>query len=334
MILVTGAAGFIGSHLVLRLLDLGYFVIGIDNHNDYYDPNLKQARLNQFIKNPKYIHSRMDISDGYALKEIFRKYNPTHVVNLAAQAGVRYSLENPEAYIQANILGFTNILECCKDKVEHLVYASSSSVYGANLCMPFTADQNISHPLSIYAATKVANEHIAHAYSHLYKLPTTGLRFFTVYGPWGRPDMALFKFTKAILAADPIILFNYGRHKRDFTYIQDVIDAVLKVIFTPATSDPDWDGLNPKPNISCAPWRVYNVGSGNPIHLDKYVEALENSLGLKANKKYVPMQPGDLPETYADISDLKNTIEWQPNTQIQYGIDQFVSWYKSYYKII
>lgn len=333
MILVTGSAGFIGSHLVMRLLDLGHFVVGIDNHNNYYDPTLKQARLDQFINHPKYKHFRLDISDRESLEKVFEEGNFKYVVNLAAQAGVRYSLENPGAYIQSNVAGFTNLLECCRNKVDHFVYASSSSVYGANLQMPFTTEQSVSHPLSIYAATKVANELIAHSYSHLYKLPTTGLRFFTVYGPWGRPDMALFKFTKAILAGEPITLFNHGRHKRDFTYIDDVVDTVIKVLFAPAISDQGWDGLNPSPSSSNAPWKVYNVGSGNPISLDQYVEALEKSLSVSAIKKLVPMQPGDLPETYADINDLKNKIQCQPSRNIQYGVDQFVSWYKKYYSV-
>jgi UDP-glucuronate 4-epimerase len=333
VILVTGSAGFIGSHLVMRLLDLGYFVVGIDNHNSYYDPTLKQARLDQFINHPKYKHFRLDISDSKSLEKVFKEGNFKYVVNLAAQAGVRYSLDNPGAYIQSNVAGFTNLLECCKNKVEHFVYASSSSVYGANLRMPFATNQSVNHPLSIYAATKVANELIAHSYSHLYELPTTGLRFFTVYGPWGRPDMALFKFTKAILAGEHITLFNHGRHKRDFTYIDDVIDAVINVLFTPAASDQAWDGLCPNPSTSCAPWKVYNVGSGNPISLDQYVDALEKSLGIKANKKLVPMQPGDLLETYADIDDLKNTTQFKPKTLIQDGVDQFVNWYKTYYKL-
>jgi UDP-glucuronate 4-epimerase len=333
MIVVTGSAGFIGSHLVRRLLELGHCVLGIDNHNDYYDPTLKTARLEQFINNAKYKHFRIDISDKDAVKALFEEYSPEYVVNLAAQAGVRYSLENPGTYIQSNVAGFANLLECCKDKVKHLVYASSSSVYGANLYMPFTTDQNVSHPLSIYAATKVANELIAHAYSHLYELPTTGLRFFTVYGPWGRPDMALFKFTKSILAGETITLFNHGRHKRDFTYIDDVIDAIVKVLFAPAVSDPGWDGLKPNPSSSSAPWKLHNVASGNPISLDQYVEAIEKSLGIKANKKLVPMQPGDLPETYADITNLKDAIQYQPMTQIQHGVEQFVSWYKSYYEV-
>jgi UDP-glucuronate 4-epimerase len=333
VILVTGSAGFIGSHLVKRLLKLGYFVVGVDNQNDYYDPTLKEARLNQFIENDNYKHFRFDISDKEALRELFLEYSPTHVVNLAAQAGVRYSLENPGAYIQSNVVGFSNLLECSKNKVKHLVYASSSSVYGANLSMPFTEDQNISHPLSIYAATKAANELISHAYSHLYNLPTTGLRFFTVYGPWGRPDMALFKFTKSILAGESITLFNHGRHKRDFTYIDDVIDAIVKVLFAPAVSDPSWDGLKPNPSTSSAPWKLHNVASGNPISLDQFVEALEESLGIKANKKLVPMQPGDLPETFADIASLKDIIQFKPNTCIQDGVDQFVSWYKKYYKL-
>lgn len=333
VILVTGSAGFIGSHLVQKLLNLGHSVVGIDNHNDYYDPKLKEARLNQFISNGRYIHFRIDISDQKALEEVFNKTNPDYVAHLAAQAGVRHSIQNPGAYIQSNIVGFTNLLECCKGRIKHLAYASSSSVYGANLRMPFTTDQGVNHPLSIYAATKVANELIAHSYSHLHQLPTTGLRFFTVYGPWGRPDMALFKFTKAILAGEPITLFNHGQHKRDFTYIDDVIEAVIKVLLVPAKSDLDWDGLSPNPSTSNGPWKVYNVGSGNPIGLDQYVEALEKSLNIKATKKLAPMQPGDLPETYADISDLKDKIQYQPNTQIQYGVDQFVSWYKQYYRV-
>jgi UDP-glucuronate 4-epimerase len=332
-ILVTGSAGFIGAHLVKRLLALGHFVVGLDNHNDYYDPDLKQARLDQFKNNGKYKHFPIDILNKDALQVLFEEYSPKYVVNLAAQAGVRYSLENPGTYIQTNIAGFTNLIECCRGKVKHLVYASSSSVYGANLCMPFTIDQNISHPLSIYAATKGANELIAHAYSHLYGLSTTGLRFFTVYGPWGRPDMALFKFTKAILSGEPITLFNHGQHKRDFTYIDDVVNSITKVLFIPSASDPDWDGMFPNPSSSSAPWKVYNVGSGNPISLINYVEALERSLGIKANKIFLPMQPGDLPETYADINDLKKVIQYKPNTNIQDGIDKFVMWYKNYYTI-
>jgi len=331
-ILVTGSAGFIGSSLSIRLLDRGDKVVGIDNHNDYYDPNLKEARLERHINHENYTHVRMDIEDADLVKKLFDDHKFQAVVNLAAQAGVRYSIENPLAYINTNIVGFSHILEGCRhNKVDHLVYASSSSVYGANTKMPFSIHDNVDHPLSLYAASKKANELMAHTYSHLYNLPSTGLRFFTVYGPWGRPDMALFKFTKSILSGEKIPVFNYGNHRRDFTYIDDIVEGVIRVLDNPASSNPDWSGDDSDPGTSSAPWRVYNIGNNNPVELMDYIEALENSLGIEAEKELLPLQPGDVPDTYADVEDLVNKFSYKPQMNINQGVDNFVRWYKGYY---
>lgn len=333
-VLVTGSAGFIGSALVLRLLARGDTVIGIDNHNDYYDPAIKEARLQRFVEHPRYTHLRLDIADRKAVYDIFLKFQPERVVNLAAQAGVRYSIENPLAYIDSNIVGFANILEGCRHSgVEHLVYASSSSVYGANTAMPFSVHQNVDHPLSLYAASKKSNELMAHTYSHLYGLPTTGLRFFTVYGPWGRPDMALFKFTKAILAGDTIQVFNYGKHRRDFTYIDDIVEGVLRVLDCPARPNLDWNAALPDPGSSRAPWRVYNIGNNSPVELMDYIGALEEALGKKAKMQLLPLQAGDVPDTYADVNDLIEDFGYKPATAVKEGIARFVAWYRDYFKV-
>ena len=327
-VLITGAAGFIGSNLALRLLVRGDTVIGIDNHNDYYDPALKEARLARHTKHPNYSHLRIDLADRKVMEDCFGTHKPQRVVNLAAQAGVRYSIENPLAYIDSNIVGFAHILEGCRHNgVEHLVYASSSSVYGANTTMPFSVHHNVDHPLSLYAASKKSNELMAHTYSHLYNLPTTGLRFFTVYGPWGRPDMALFKFTKAILAGEKIQVFNYGKHRRDFTYIDDIIEGVVRVLDRPAPASHDWDSTRPDPGSSRAPWRVYNIGNNKPVELMDYIAALENALGKKADIEMLPLQPGDVPDTYADVSDLVEQFDYKPTTTIDYGVRCFVDWY-------
>jgi UDP-glucuronate 4-epimerase len=331
--LVTGSAGFIGSALVLRLLERGDTVIGIDNHNNYYDPALKEGRLARHAKHPNYTHLRIDVYDRLAIQDAFKIHKPQHVVNLAAQAGVRYSIDNPLAYIDSNITGFAHILEGCRHNgVEHLVYASSSSVYGANTTMPFSVHHNVDHPLSLYAASKKANELMAHTYSHLYNLPTTGLRFFTVYGPWGRPDMALFKFTKAILAGEPIQVFNYGKHRRDFTYVDDIVEGVIRVLDHPPATNPAWQSNAPDPGTSSARWRVYNIGNNNPIELLDYIAALETALGKKAKKLLLPLQPGDVPDTYADVSELVNQFKYQPATAVVEGIQRFVAWYRDYYK--
>ena len=333
-ILVTGAAGFIGSSLALKLLERGDSVIGIDNHNDYYDQKLKEDRLSQFNDHKNYTHYRIDLSDRDSLARCFEDSNPQRVINLAAQAGVRYSMENPHAYIDSNIVGFTNILEACRyHSIEHLVYASSSSVYGANTKMPFSIHDNVDHPLSLYAATKKANELMAHTYSNLYNLPTTGLRFFTVYGPWGRPDMALFMFTKSIIAGEPIKVFNYGHHRRDFTYIDDIVEGIIHVLDNPAKSNPAWSGENPDSGSSFAPWRVYNIGNNNPVDLLDYISAIESALGIEAKKELFPLQPGDVPDTYADVSDLVLDFGYKPSTSLANGVANFVYWYKEYYKI-
>ena len=334
-ILVTGSAGFIGSTLAMRLLARGDSVVGIDNHNNYYDPALKEARLNRFRDHPAYTHLQIDISDGQAVAACFDAYKPTRVVNLAAQAGVRYSIQNPLAYIQSNILGFTHILEGCRHHgVEHLVYASTSSVYGANTTMPFSVHQNVDHPLSFYAATKKANELMAHTYSHLYTLPTTGLRFFTVYGPWGRPDMALFKFTRAILANEPLQVYNYGKHRRDFTYVDDIVEGIVRVLDRPATPNPNWKSAVPDPGTSSAPWRVYNIGNNRPVELMDYIAALEQALGKKATIELLPLQAGDVPDTYADVSDLVEQFDYRPSTTVTTGIARFVDWYRSFYPMV
>ena len=333
-ILVTGSAGFIGSALTLRLLARGDTVIGIDNHNDYYDPAIKEARIERFIDNPNYTHIRADLSDHQIIEEIFTNYKPERVVNLAAQAGVRYSIENPLAYINSNIVGFAHILEGCRhNDVEHLVYASTSSVYGANTSMPFSVHQNVDHPLSVYSASKKSNELMAHTYSHLYGLSTTGLRFFTVYGPWGRPDMALFLFTKAILANKKIKVFNYGKHRRDFTYIDDIVEGVIRTLDTPANSNLEWNSDQPDPGSSNAPWRVYNIGNNKPIELMDYIAALEKALDQKAEKEFLPMQAGDVPATYADVDDLVEQFDYKPATSVEDGINHFVCWYRDYFKV-
>jgi UDP-glucuronate 4-epimerase len=330
-IIVTGSAGFIGSALCLRLLERGDQVIGIDNHNDYYDPALKEVRLARHANHESYMHLRVDIADRKAMEQVFSKHKPQRVINLAAQAGVRYSIENPLAYVDSNIVGFANILEGCRhNKVEHLVYASSSSVYGANTTTPFSVHDNVDHPLSLYAASKKANELMAHTYSHLYELPTTGLRFFTVYGPWGRPDMALFKFTKAILADESIPVFNYGKHRRDFTYIDDIVEGVIRVLDQPATQNLEWNSDQPDSGTSKAPWRVYNIGNSNPVDLMDYIEALEKALGKTAEKEFLPLQPGDVPDTYADVKDLVKQFNYKPSTTIEEGITNFVRWYHDY----
>lgn len=332
-VLVTGSAGFIGSTLVLRLLARGDTVIGIDNHNDYYDPAIKEARLARYAENANYTHLRIDLGDRSAMDACFATHKPQRVVNLAAQAGVRYSIENPLAYIDSNIVGFAHILEGCRHHgVEHLVYASSSSVYGANTAMPFSVHQNVDHPLSLYAASKKSNELMAHTYSHLYNLPTTGLRFFTVYGPWGRPDMALFKFTKAILAGEPIQVFNYGKHRRDFTYIDDIVEGVTRILDRPAPGNPDWNSDQPDPGTSKAPWRVYNIGNNAPVELMDYIGALEKALCKKAAMELLPLQAGDVPDTYANVEDLVEQFHYKPNTKVEDGIARFVAWYRDYFK--
>ena len=332
-ILVTGAAGFIGFHVSKYLLDKGRKVIGVDNINDYYDVNLKTARLDQLKGIPSLTFYKTDLSDKKALDDVFVKEQPECVINLAAQAGVRYSLTNPQAYIDSNIVGFTNILECCrKNKVKHLVYASSSSVYGANTNLPFSVHDNVDHPVSLYAATKKANELMAHTYSHLYGLPTTGLRFFTVYGPWGRPDMALFLFAQAILKGEPINVFNYGKMQRDFTYIDDIVEGVVRVANNIATGNPKWNGDNPDPGTSNAPYKLYNIGNNNPVELLYLIEILENALGKKAKKNYMPIQPGDVPATYADVDDLTRDVGFKPSTSIEEGVKKFVDWFLEYRK--
>jgi UDP-glucuronate 4-epimerase len=333
-VLITGSAGFIGSALALQLLQRGDEVIGIDNLNDYYDVSLKQARLQRTTDFDGYTDVRLDMEDREGVAEVFRKHQPQRVVNLAAQAGVRYSLINPHAYVDTNLAGFTNILEGCRhNHVEHLVYASSSSVYGANTSMPFSVHDNVDHPVSLYAASKKANELMAHTYSHLYQLPTTGLRFFTVYGPWGRPDMALFLFTKNILAGKPIDVFNYGNHRRDFTYIDDIVEGVVRVIDNVATPNPEWSGDTPDSASSKGPYRLYNIGNNQPVELMHYIEVLENCLGKKAEKNLLPLQPGDVPDTYADVSDLVRDVGYKPDMSVEQGVANFVKWYRDYYQV-
>ena len=333
-ILVTGSAGFIGSALTLRLLERGDTVIGIDNHNTYYDPVIKEARLERHASHPDYTHLRIDLADRQAIEIAFAIHKPKRVVNLAAQGGVRYSIDNPLAYIDSNIVGFAHILEGCRHNgIDHLVYASSSSVYGANTAMPFSVHQNVDHPLSLYAASKKANELMAHTYSHLYDLPTTGLRFFTVYGPWGRPDMALFKFTSAILADQPVQVFNYGKHRRDFTYIDDIVEGIIRALDRPATVNLQWDGKHPDPATSLAPWRVYNIGNNQSVELMDYITAIEKTLGKTATKEMLPLQAGDVPETYANVDALVEQFNYKPAVIIDEGIQRFVDWYRAYYKV-
>ncbi|MBF0369968.1 MAG: NAD-dependent epimerase [Magnetococcales bacterium] len=331
-ILVTGAAGFIGSQLSLRLTARGDEVIGIDNLNDYYDVNLKKARLKRLEDQERFTFRKLDLADRAGIEDLFAKEGIQRMVNLAAQAGVRYSRENPHAYVESNMVGFMNLLEGCRyHGVEHLVYASSSSVYGANTDMPFSVHHNVDHPLSMYAATKKANELMAHTYSHLYQLPTTGLRFFTVYGPWGRPDMALFLFTRKILAGEPIDVFNHGKHRRDFTYIDDIVEGVIRVLDRVPQGNPQWSGDAPDPATSLAPYRVYNIGNNNPVDLMDYIETLEKRLGKKATMNMLPLQPGDVPDTYADVTDLTRDVQFKPATTVTEGIDRFVTWYLDYY---
>ena len=333
-ILITGAAGFIGFHLAKRLLDDGHGVIGMDNLNDYYDPSFKEKRLVILDKYPRFEFTKMDLASEAGMATLFSNYGFGVVVHLAAQAGVRYSIENPSAYIKSNIVGHLNVLEGCRHEgVGHLVYASSSSVYGANTSMPFSVHDNVDHPVSLYAATKKSDELMSHSYSHLYGLPTTGLRFFTVYGPWGRPDMALFKFTKNILAGEPIDVFNYGNHRRDFTYIDDIVEGVVRVMGKTPEGNPDWSGDNPDPASSKAPWKVYNIGNNQPVELMRYIEVLEDCLGKKAEKNMLPLQPGDVPDTYADVDALVEDVGYKPSTTIEEGIKKFVDWYREFYGV-
>jgi len=333
-ILVTGAAGFIGSELSLRLLERGDEVIGIDNLDPYYDIGLKEARLVRTNAYDGFTDVRTSIADREAMAALFKKHQPQRVVNLAAQAGVRYSLENPLAYVDTNLLGFANILEGCRHNgVEHLVYASSSSVYGSNTNMPFSVHDNVDHPVSLYAASKKANELMAHTYSHLYRLPTTGLRFFTVYGPWGRPDMAYFSFTKKILAGEPIDIFNNGNHQRDFTYIDDIIEGVIRILDKISEPNPAWSGDNPDSATSTAPYRLYNIGNNTTVELMRYLEVLEGCLGKKAEKNMLPLQPGDVQATYADIDDLVRDVGYRPETTIEEGLARFVDWYRDFYTV-
>ena len=331
-ILVTGAAGFIGSRLSQRLLERGDEVLGYDNVNAYYDPTLKEARLAQLLPRRGFRFVRAGLEDRAALDAAFAGFAPERVVNLAAQAGVRYSLENPQAYVDSNITGFLNVLEACRHRgVEHLVYASSSSVYGANRKLPFAVEDGVDHPVSMYAATKKANELMAHTYSHLFGLPTTGLRFFTVYGPWGRPDMALFLFTRKILAGEPIDVFNHGRHTRDFTYIDDIVEGVIRTLDRVPGADPGYDPHVPSPATSSAPFRVYNIGNHQPVELLRYIEVLEECLGRKAQKQLLPLQPGDVPDTCADVSALMRDTGYSPSTPVEVGVARFVEWYRDYY---
>lgn len=347
-VLVTGAAGFIGYHLAQRLVREVELCVGIDNINDYYDPKLKVARLRELgitgdvsegeiinsssLKN--FIFSKVDLEDSERLEELFEKFGFTHVINLAAQAGVRYSIDNPRVYAKSNLVGFLNVLECCRHfKIQHLSYASSSSVYGMNTQMPFSTNDNVDHPVSLYAATKKSNELMAHTYSHLYGVPTTGVRFFTVYGPWGRPDMAYFLFTKAILNGEPIKVFNNGKMSRDFTYIDDIVEGLIRINQTPASSDKSWNSSSPNPASSTAPFKLYNIGNNGPVNLLEFIQTIENSLGKEADKIFMPMQSGDVAATYADVQDLIDNLGYKPNTSLEYGVGEFVKWYKEFYKI-
>ncbi len=333
-ILITGAAGFIGSALAARLLARGDEVLGYDNLNDYYDPTLKEARLARLTPQAGFGFVRASLEDRPALERAFADFRPQRVVNLAAQAGVRYSIENPYAYVESNLVGFINVLEACRHGgVEHLVYASSSSVYGANRKLPFSVQDAVDHPVSLYAATKKANELMAHTYSHLYRLPTTGLRFFTVYGPWGRPDMALFLFTRRILAGEPIEVFNHGRHTRDFTYVDDIVEGVIRTLDRVPAADPAFDPLRPNPATSSAPYRVYNIGNNRPVELARYIEVLEATLGREARKVLLPLQPGDVPDTCADVTELAADTGYAPSTPIEDGVARFVEWYRAYYGV-
>ncbi len=333
-VLLTGAAGFIGMHVCERLLARGDEVVGVDNLNDYYDVALKEARLARLSPNPRFTLSRLDIADRSGIAELFERERPQRVINLAAQAGVRYSLVNPHAYVDSNVVGFVNILEGCRHAgVEHFVYASSSSIYGGNERMPFSEHDNVDHPVSLYAATKKSNELMAHTYSHLFNLPTTGLRFFTVYGPWGRPDMALFLFAKAILEGRPIDVFNHGRMRRDFTYIDDIAEGVIRVLDLPPAANPDFDKQAPDPASSWAPYRVFNIGNHQPVELMAYIEALEQALGKTAQKNFLPLQDGDVPATHADTTELNRVTRFAPQTQVIDGVKRFVDWYRSYMNV-
>ena len=332
--LVTGTAGFIGSHVALKLLERGDEVVGLDNVNDYYDVSLKEARIKRFEGKKGYTFHRLSLENRAGMEELFRKHKPKRVIHLAAQAGVRYSLENPHAYVDSNLVGFMNILEGCRHhSVEHLTYASSSSVYGANTTMPFSIHHNVDHPLSLYAATKKANELMAHTYSNMYGMPTTGLRFFTVYGPWGRPDMAMFIFAKAILAGKPIDVFNHGKMQRDFTYIDDIVEGVIRTSDHTARPNTTWNSAQPDPGTSRLPYRVYNIGNNNPVELLYLIETLEKFLGRKAEKKLLPIQIGDVPATYADVEDLGRDVGFKPATPIETGVERFVKWYRAYYGV-
>lgn len=331
--LITGAAGFIGFHTARQLLETGHEVIGLDNVNDYYDPKIKYARLALLEAYPGFGFHKLNLIEGETVKQLTADNQPDRVIHLAAQAGVRYSIENPHAYAQSNLIGFLNVLEACRyAKTPHLTYASSSSVYGANSKVPFSSKDSIAHPLSMYAATKIANEMMAHSYANLFQLPTTGLRFFTVYGPWGRPDMALFLFTKAILAGEPINVFNYGKHQRDFTYIDDIVAGVIHTTNNIAEPNPNWDSHNPQPDSSRAPYRIYNIGNNRKVRLLEYIETLEKNLGKKAIRNELPLQPGDVPDTWADCSELEEDFNYAPATSVQEGIARFVEWYQEYYK--
>lgn len=333
-ILITGSAGFIGFHLSKKLLDDSYQIIGIDNLNDYYDPSLKQSRLEILGNYNNFNFHKVDLKDKAEVDNIFKTYQPTHVINLAAQAGVRYSIENPYAYVDSNLIGFMNILEACRNyPVEHLLYASSSSVYGGNKVAPFSTNHNVDHPVSLYAATKKSNELMAHTYSHLYGIPTTGLRFFTVYGPYGRPDMAYFSFTKDILAGKPIKVFNHGKMERDFTYIDDIVEGIVKLIDKVPVPYKEWDESKDDLSTSFAPYKIYNIGNNNPVQLMRFINALESALGKEAEKVYMDMQPGDVLRTYADVSDLERDINFKPSTTIEDGLKKFVEWYEDYYNV-
>jgi UDP-glucuronate 4-epimerase len=332
--LVTGAAGFIGFHTTQRLIQMGKEVVGMDNLNDYYEVSLKEARLKQLQSLPNFSFQKLDLADRAGMESLFANHKFDAVIHLAAQAGVRYSLKDPQAYVTANLAGFTNILEGCRhNEVKHLVYASTSSVYGANTKMPFSVHHSVNHPVSFYAATKKANEVMAHTYSHLFRLPCTGLRFFTVYGPWGRPDMALFLFTRAILEGKPIDVFNHGKMKRDFTFVDDIVEGVVRVSEKIATPDPQWNSDSPDPATSNAPYRIYNIGNNQPVELMRYIEAIEKAVGKVAEKNFLPMQAGDVPATFADVEDLMRDVGFKPATSVEEGVKKFVDWYRSYYKV-
>ena len=333
-VLITGAAGFIGSTTAHALLDRGDEVVGVDNLNEYYEVTLKRARLARLQERARFDFALVDIADASAFNALFAAHQPDRIIHLAAQAGVRYSLENPQAYVDANVTGFLNVLEAARHQgSEHLVFASTSSVYGAHENMPFSVHDGVDHPVSLYAATKKANELMAHTYAHLFRIPCTGLRFFTVYGPWGRPDMALFLFTKKIIAGEPIDVFNHGAHTRDFTYVDDIVEGIVRAVDQVATPDSAWDPKLPDPATSSAPYRLYNIGSNNPVNLSRYIEVLEQALGIEAKKNFLPLQPGDVPDTFANVDDLIRDVQYKPDTPIEHGIGEFVKWYKAYYNV-